>query len=112
MAVDKYWFEDFTKGRQFPGAVHVLDAGAFGLFAQMTGDAQGLGGSVAFEALVGSSQSRPVGSRLWQGVKDRPKFRVCHGYFHQRGTGNEADINIIIEENGARALRRDALALE
>jgi acyl dehydratase len=42
MAVEQYWFEDFTKGRQFPGAIHVLDAGAFRQFAEMTGDAHPL----------------------------------------------------------------------
>lgn len=42
MAADQYWFEDFTPGRKFPGTPHAVDAAAFGLFAQMTGDAHPL----------------------------------------------------------------------
>jgi acyl dehydratase len=42
MAVPQYWFEDFTLGRQFQGAVHALDHAAFRQFADMTGDAHPL----------------------------------------------------------------------
>ncbi len=42
MAAAQYWFEDFTPGRQFPGTLHAVDGTAFGLFAQMTGDAHPL----------------------------------------------------------------------
>lgn len=42
MAIDQYWFEDFTPGRRFPGTAHALDDGAFRQFAQMTGDAHPL----------------------------------------------------------------------
>src|SRR4051812_29366559 len=42
MAAAQYWFEDFNPGRQFPGAVHVMDDASFRLFAQMTGDAHPL----------------------------------------------------------------------
>ena len=41
-AVQQYWFEDFTPGRQFPGTNHALDETAFSQFAQMTGDAHPL----------------------------------------------------------------------
>ncbi len=38
----QYWFEDFTPGRQFPGATHALGHAAFRQFAEMTGDAHPL----------------------------------------------------------------------
>jgi hypothetical protein len=50
--------------------------------------------------------------RLVHRVKHRTEFRVGNRHFNQRRAGDEADVNVVIEEKRAWRSRRNQFALE
>ncbi len=79
---------------------------------EMAGHAHCLRGRMAFETLVVADELRLVAGGLLQRVEDAAKLRVHLADFHDRRVGNPADVNVVVEKNRTRRLRRNALALK
>ena len=53
---------------------------------------------MTFKALVSACEFRPHGFHLVQRVEHTTELRIRRGYFQQRRSRYEADVNIVIEE--------------